>query len=124
MDVKLGGDAILKADNVTITNRTHFERLIRDNKSIGDNLKLTILRDSQIKEIDLIVGSKPGPLYDDAFTYASPANVNFSYYENIELGIEIKYPSRWEIIDYQKPNSITFSSLPEYQVVTLARRIS
>lgn len=113
IDIKLGGDVILRADNETIKDRNHFEKLLRD-KAIGDNLKLTIYRDSRIQEIDLTVSSKPGLLHEQASIYANPANVKFSFYQNIELGLEIEYPLNWDIVDYERPHSVTFRSLPEY----------
>src|SRR5918996_1081476 len=113
IDVKLGGDVILKADNQTITDSYRFERLLQD-KEIGDNLRLTTFRDGQIREINVTVSSKPGPLYESASNYANPANVDFSSYENTELGIGIDYPSNWEVEDYERPDTINFRSLPEH----------
>ena len=50
-------------------------------------------------------------------TYTNPVNVAFSSYDKIDLGldsgIEIDYPMNWEVVDYERPNSITFRSLPE-----------
>jgi DNA-binding beta-propeller fold protein YncE len=56
----------------------------------------------------------PGPLYDNSSVYANPANVNFSSYENLELGIETEYPSNWDIDDYSSLYSVYFYSLPEH----------
>ena len=61
----------------------------------------------------------PGPLYDNSSVYANPANVNFSSYENLELGIETEYPSNWDIDDYPSLYSVYFYSLPEHSNDTL-----
>ena len=72
---------------------------VQNTSTVGDNQNQTI----------------PGPLYENSSVYANPANVYFSSYENIELGIEIEYPSNWEIGEYEEPNSVYFRSLPEYE---------
>jgi YVTN family beta-propeller protein len=52
---------------------------ILDTSTIGDN-------QNQIMS---------GPLYDNSSVYANPANVNFSSYENFDLGIRTKYSNDW-----------------------------
>ena len=70
------------------------------------------LRGSQSPRMPL-TGS--GSLYEEASVYAYPTNVTFSIYQNIELGIEkIEYPVNWDIEDNERPNTITFHSLPEH----------
>lgn len=115
IDVKLGGDVILKVDNETITDTYSFETSLQD-KLVGDNLKLTIFRDGQTKEINFTISSRPGPIYENSSAFANPENVNFSSYANLELGFKIEYPSSWGIEDYHTPNSVIFRSLPEYSV--------
>jgi YVTN family beta-propeller protein len=111
-DVKIGGDVIVKADNKIITNRNDFEKLLID-KNIGDNLTLMVFRNGQLKEINVTATSKPGLLYENASTYTNPSNITFSTYENINLGIKINYPLNWDIVDYEKPDSVLFRSLIE-----------
>jgi DNA-binding beta-propeller fold protein YncE len=108
--IKLGGDIILKADNKTITNSDDLESLVGYNKTVGDSLRLTILRDSQQKVIDITVGSKPGVKYISASDYTNPTNAQFLSYEDIDLGIEIQYPLHWEKEENEYAGSITFRS--------------
>lgn len=109
-DIRLGGDIILKAENDTLTDINQLRRVLVDNKTIGDNLKLTIFRNGQIKEINLTIG---GLLYEDASAYVNPDIVNFSSYENIDLGFEIKYPINWHIADSKRLGSVIFRSMPK-----------
>jgi YVTN family beta-propeller protein len=111
-DVKIGGDVIIKADNQIIPNRNGFEKILAE-KNIDENLTLTIFRNGQIKEINVTATSKPGLRYEDASTYTNPSNINFSTYENIDLGIEIKYPLYWDIVDYETPSTVLFRSVKE-----------
>ena len=107
----LPGDIILKADNITITNKDKLESVIRD-KKVGDSLKLIILRDTQEQVINIMVGSRPGLKYISSLEYTNPNSVNFSSYEDFELGIQMKYPSNWENETTQF-GTITFRSMPE-----------
>jgi len=75
--IKLGGDIILEADGKNVTTSSEFYAF--DGKKAGDLLKLTILRDNQIREISLTLGVRP----------------EFSSYQNADYGIKIQYPLDW-----------------------------
>jgi S1-C subfamily serine protease len=51
--VKIGGDIILKTDNKNVTTALDYTRDI-SRKNVGNALKLTVLRDNQVKEINLV----------------------------------------------------------------------
>ena len=52
--MKLGGDIILKVDNMDITKYyTAILPNIEKEKKIGDNIKLTVFRNGQIKAINM-----------------------------------------------------------------------
>ena len=52
--IKLGGDIILKADGTNITNIDDLKN-IKNQKKAGDNLSLTLLRDGQTIEDNIIL---------------------------------------------------------------------
>ena len=62
--------------------------------------------------INITVGSKPGFKYISSSDYTNPTNVNFSSYEDFDLGIQLQYPSNWEKTTVEG-GSITFRSMPE-----------
>jgi S1-C subfamily serine protease len=91
-EIELGGDVILEIDNKTVSKiddiLTHLER----EKQPGDSVKLTVLRDGQLQEMNAIVGSRPSQLSPAA---ASAATSDILTYENGSYGIEIQYPANW-----------------------------
>lgn len=79
------GDIILTADgstSFTIDYRS-IEEYIIDKKRVGENITLSLLRDSGVDEITMPLASKP----------------IFQWYENTEQGVTIKYPSDWEAVE-------------------------
>ena len=81
--VKLGGDIILSVDGNDTFLRTNdaFLNYLRNEKKVGENMSLTVLRNGQVSEVQLTVGALP----------------RFLWYEDSDEGIKIKYPSDWEI---------------------------
>jgi hypothetical protein len=75
----LKGDVILKADGRNITADSDFFDYAINKKNVGDTLALTVLRDNQIKEINLTLGIRP----------------NFLTYQNADYRIKIQYPFDW-----------------------------
>jgi hypothetical protein len=73
--IKLGGDLILKADNKTVTSNLDLTA----DKNAGDTLKLTVLRDKKIKEINVVLAARP----------------DFLTYENSDYKVKIDYPFDW-----------------------------
>jgi serine protease Do len=49
--MKLGGDVILAIDNNTVRKIDDILAYVETEKSVGDDLKLTILRDGQMMEV-------------------------------------------------------------------------
>ena len=92
-EIELGGDVIFEIDNKTVSKiddiLTHLER----EKQPGDSVKLTVLRDGQLQEMNAIVGSRPSQL--SAAAAASAATSDILTYENSSYGIEIQYPANW-----------------------------
>ncbi len=69
-EVKLGGDIILKEDNITVTNNTDIQKILSQ-KKVGDNLKLTLLREGKILDVNITLEQIPE--------------------------FKIKYPSDWRV---------------------------
>ncbi|MGC1133739.1 MAG: PDZ domain-containing protein [Nitrososphaeraceae archaeon] len=78
-----GGDIIFTVDGGTTfaTDYDSLEQYIYDNKSVGENVTLTILRDGQVKDIEMTIEALP----------------RFLWYENRDEGIRMKYPSDWTV---------------------------
>jgi hypothetical protein len=78
-----GGDIILIVDGGTTfaTDYDSLEDYIQENKKVGESITLTILRDGQVKDIEMTIGAMP----------------RFLWYENTNVGIKMKYPSDWSV---------------------------
>jgi S1-C subfamily serine protease len=59
MQVKLGGDVIIAIDNNTVRKIDDILAYVEREKSVGDELKLTILRDGQTMEVMATLGARP-----------------------------------------------------------------
>jgi S1-C subfamily serine protease len=90
-EIELGGDVILGIDNKTVSKiddiLTHLER----EKQVGDSVKITLLRDGQLQEMNVIVGSRPSQLSSATASTTS----DILTYENTSYGIRIQYPANW-----------------------------
>lgn len=96
-EIKLG-DVILEVDNKIVRDSRDFDIKLR-NKEVGDNMRIKLFRDGQEKIINVIIDSMPDSRYENATIYKNPANVDFLSYESIRLGVEIQYPSGWQIVE-------------------------
>ncbi|MGC1134906.1 MAG: PDZ domain-containing protein [Nitrososphaeraceae archaeon] len=96
--IKVGGDMILKVDGNTsfVRNSEAFLRYLEDDKRVGEEITLTVLRDGQVREIEMNIGATP----------------RFLWYENKDEGIKIKYPSDWRLSesDLTKQDIVKFFS--------------
>jgi hypothetical protein len=96
--VKVGGDIILQVDSNSslVRNNDAFVNYLQNEKKVGENVTLNILRDGQINDIELTIGSVP----------------SFLWYENKDEGIRIKYPSDWRAdeSDLSKQDIVKFFS--------------
>jgi S1-C subfamily serine protease len=59
MQVKLGGDVIIAIDNNTVRKIDDILAYVEREKSVGDELKLMILRDGQTMEVMATLGARP-----------------------------------------------------------------
>jgi S1-C subfamily serine protease len=57
--IKLGGDVIVQVDGKDVRKIDDILVYLQREKSVGDTLKLTVLRDGSSTEIDAILGSRP-----------------------------------------------------------------
>jgi hypothetical protein len=99
--VRLGGDIIVGVDgNGSVTSEDEsFVDYLQNEKFVGDNITLNILRDGKINEIDLTLTALP----------------DFFWYIDTDEGIKIKYPSDWTVSDRNlKRNDIIKFFSPEF----------
>lgn len=83
------GDIIVTVDGSTsfTTGYRTIEDYIFDNKRVGENITLSILREGQLNDIEMTLASKPAYLL----------------YENTDEGVGIKYPSDWMVVEEENP---------------------
>jgi len=55
----LGGDVIAEIDNKTIRKIDDILVYLETEKSIGDNVKISVFREGQIRKINLILVARP-----------------------------------------------------------------
>ena len=101
--IELGGDIILAIDNKTVSKISDLLMYLERDNQVGDTVQLTVLRDGQLQEINVTVGSRPFELS------ASPAEAtiiattlrpqqttsDILTYQNGSYGIKIQYPANW-----------------------------
>jgi glucose/arabinose dehydrogenase len=96
--IKVGGDMILAVDDNSsfIRNNEAFLNYLQNEKIVGENITLNILRDGQIHDIELTIEALP----------------RFLWYENEDEGIRMKYPSDWRVSesDLSKQDIVKFFS--------------
>ena len=58
-ELRLGGDIIMNVDDQRVNKTDDLLSYIETNKQVGDTVTMTILRDGNLIEIDLVLGSRP-----------------------------------------------------------------
>ena len=58
-ELRLGGDIIMNVDDQKVNKTDDLLSYIETNKQVGDTVTMTILRDGNMIEIDLVLGSRP-----------------------------------------------------------------
>ena len=81
--IKLGGDMILSVDGNDTFIRTNeaFLNYLRNEKKVGENMSLAVLRDGKVSDVQMTIGAIP----------------KYFWYEDNDEGIRIKYPFDWEV---------------------------
>jgi S1-C subfamily serine protease len=107
-EVALGGDIVVAIDNKTVRKiddiLTHLER----EKDVGDMVNLTILREGQNMDVNVILDKRITPTTtsnttttttstEDNITITGTNLMNFLTYENSTYGIRIQYPPDWGV---------------------------
>jgi hypothetical protein len=64
-------------------------------QTFGDNVKLTVPRDGQVQEINVMVGSRPYLLLSSTTSSSSSPTSDILTYQNNSYGIRIQYPANW-----------------------------
>jgi len=109
-ELNLGGDIISAIDNQSVREIGDILSYMAREKNVGDEVKLTFIRDNQPGQINVTLGSRPsleGIIEEDE---------DLRSFENNSYGIKIQYPANWtkdeEDLDPTDPitNIVTFSS--------------
>jgi serine protease Do len=58
-ELRLGGDIIMNVDDQKVNKTDDLLSYIETNKEVGDTVTMTILRDGNLIEIDLVLGARP-----------------------------------------------------------------
>jgi S1-C subfamily serine protease len=58
-ELRLGGDIIMNIDDQKVNKTDDLLSYIETNKQVGDTVTMTILRDGNLIEIDLVLGARP-----------------------------------------------------------------
>ena len=92
--IELGGDVIVKIDNNTVSKIDDILTYLERERQVGDTVQLTVLRDGQLRGINVIVGSKP---FVSPSVTSSPSSTtnDILTYQNCSYDIRIQYPVNW-----------------------------
>ena len=58
-DIRLGGDVIAAVDNQSVRAMEDLLSYLEEQKSVGENIELTIIRDGKTEHIDLMLSARP-----------------------------------------------------------------
>ena len=58
-DIRLGGDVIVAVDNQTVRVMEDLLSYLEEQKAVGDNIELSVIRDGKTEHIDLILAARP-----------------------------------------------------------------
>jgi hypothetical protein len=110
-ELNLGGDIITAIDNQSVREIGDILSYIAREKNVGDEVKLTFIRDNQPGQINVTLGSRPS-----LEEVIEEDDEDLPSFENNSYGIKIQYPVNWtkdeEDLDPTDPitNIVTFSS--------------
>jgi serine protease Do len=58
-DIRLGGDVIVAIDNQSVRAMEDLLSYLEEQKAVGDNIELSVVRDGKTEHIDLILAARP-----------------------------------------------------------------
>ncbi len=64
-DIRLGGDVIVAVDNQSVRAMEDLLSYLEEQKAVGDNIELSVIRDGKTKNIDLILATRPSQGVED-----------------------------------------------------------
>jgi serine protease Do len=83
-DMRLGGDVIVAVDNQTVRVMEDLLSYLEEQKAVGDNIELSIVRDGKTEHIDLTLAARPSQGGEDM---PSPNQVPEQQQQRPSLGI-------------------------------------
>ena len=64
-DIRLGGDVIVAIDNQSVRAMEDLLSYLEEQKAVGDNIELSVVRDGKTEHIDLILAARPSQAGED-----------------------------------------------------------
>jgi len=64
-DIRLGGDVIVAVDNQSVRAMEDFLTYLEEQKAVGDNIELSVIRDGKTEQIDLTLAARPSQRAED-----------------------------------------------------------
>jgi serine protease Do len=58
-DIRLGGDVIVAVDNQSVRAMEDLLSYLEEQKAVGDNIELSVIRDGKTQHIDMILAARP-----------------------------------------------------------------
>jgi serine protease Do len=66
-DIRLGGDVIVAVDNQSIRAMEDLLSYLEEQKAVGDNIELSVIRDGKTQHIDMVLGARPNQEAENMF---------------------------------------------------------
>jgi len=66
-DIRLGGDIIVAVDNQSVRAMEDLLSYLEEQKAVGDNIELSVIRDGKTQHIDMILAARPNQGAENRF---------------------------------------------------------
>jgi serine protease Do len=66
-DIRLGGDVIVAVDNQSVRAMEDLLSYLEEQKAVGDNIELSVIRDGKTQHIDMILAARPNQEAENMF---------------------------------------------------------
>jgi serine protease Do len=66
-DIRLGGDVIIAVDNQSVRAMEDLLSYLEEQKAVGDNIELSVIRDGKTQHIDMVLAARPNQEAENMF---------------------------------------------------------
>ena len=66
-DIRLGGDIIVAVDNQSVRAMEDLLSYLEEQKAVGDNIELSVIRDGKTQHIDMVLAARPNQEAENMF---------------------------------------------------------